>query len=138
MAGEAPFRYAALSGTVPSITAAGTFYAVGNATTGVKLPGGQGGRLAELSCFSTTTVDTSGTSITVTAYKNSVNAANQCFQVTLDIDGVSDESGTTTTVVDSGMDSLGASDTLFLEYVVAGTTFTVLDFNWTLSYAVDY
>lgn len=136
--GPAPYKFAALAAHKTAVAAAGTTYLLGNASTGILLPGGKGGQIAALSVYGSVSDDTSGTSVTVTAYKDQVNAANQIMQVVITLSGTGDEGARTTTVLDSGMDQFDADSELILEVVAAGTTFQVDDLNAVVEYAVAY
>lgn len=136
--GPAPYKFSAITAHQTVVDAAGTTYLLGNATTGILLPGQKGGQIASLSVYCSVSDDTSGTSVTVTAYKDQVNAANQIMQVAITLDGTGDEGARTTAVLDAGMDQFDVDSELILEVVAAGTTFQVDNLNAVVEYAVAY
>jgi len=137
--GPAPYKFGVFTAHIDAVSnSAASAYLIGSATGGPTLPGAQGGKIAKLSVDCNVTDDTSGTSLTVTVYKDAFNAANEVMQVVITLDGTGDEQGTSTTVIDAGKDIFAADSELIVAVTSAGTTYAVADVNVAVEYAVNY
>jgi len=139
VSGPASYKHQIITAHLDAISNSATSaYLVGSATGGPTLPGGQGGRLHKLSADGNVGTAEASTDVVITVYKGAMNAANEALVVTLDLDSSGDVQGTSTTVVDSGMDVFGASDELVIRATSSGTTYALADLNIALEFAVAY